>query len=149
MIKYASLDISKIKNLISEIEENAAVLKEFSSMTPEEFKADKKNYGLCEHHLRRALEGILTIGTHILSRLPVKTKDYQEIILSLGKLGVIPEDFAEKNKQLASYRNRMVHIYWEISPDEIYKIIKKHLEDIEKFCEYFLEYARKQKLNNK
>lgn len=145
MMKYAPLDISKVKNLISEIEENAAALKEFSSMPLEEFKADKKNYGLCEHYLRRALEGVLTIGTHILSRLPVKTKDYQEIILSLGKLGIIPNDFAEKNKQLASYRNRMVHIYWEISQDEIYEIIKEHLADIEKFCEYYLDYARKQK----
>lgn len=145
MIKYAPLDISKIKNLISEIEENVAVLKEFSAMTLEEFKSDKKNYGLCEHHLRRALEGVLTIGMHILSRLPVKTKDYQEIILSLGKLGIIPEDFAEKNKQLASYRNRMVHIYWEISRDEIYKINKEHLKDIEKFCEYYIDYVRSQK----
>ncbi len=145
MIKYAPLDISKIKNLISEIEENVLALKEFSSMPLEKFKADKKNYGLCEHHLRRALEGVLTIGTHILSRLPAKTKDYQEIILSLGKLGIIPKDFAEKNKQLAGYRNRMVHIYWEISEEEIYKITKEHLADIEKFCEYYLNYARAQK----
>lgn len=144
-MKYAPLDINKIKNLVSEIQENTEALKEFSVMTLEEFKADKKNYGLCEHYLRRVLEGVLTIGTHILSRLPVKTKDYQEIILSLGKLEIIPKDFAEKNKQLASYRNRMVHIYWEISPDEIHKIIKEHLGDIEKFCEYYLEYIRKQK----
>lgn len=114
-------------------------------MPLEEFKADRKNYGLCEHHLRRALEGVLTVGTHILSRLPAKTKDYQEIILSLGKLGIVPEDFAEKNKQLASYRNRMTHIYWEISSEEIYKITKKHIADIEKFCEYYLKYIRKQK----
>jgi len=144
-MKYAPLDIDKIKNLVSEIQENITALKEFSSMPLEEFKADRKNYGLCEHHLRRALEGILTIGTHILSRLPAKTKDYQEIILFLGKLEIVPEDFAEKNKQLASYRNRMTHIYWEISSDEIYKITKEHLEDIEKFCEYYLDYIRKRK----
>lgn len=144
-MKYAPLDINKIKNLISEIQENIAALEEFSSMPLEEFKADRKNYGLCEHHLRRALEGVLTVGTHILSRLPAKTKDYQEIILSLGKLGIVPEDFAEKNKQLASYRNRMTHIYWEVSSDEIYKIIKEHLGDVEKFCEYYLNYIRKQK----
>lgn len=144
-MKYAPLDIGKIKNLISEIQENITALKEFSFMPLKEFKADRKNYGLCEHHLRRALEGVLTIGAHILSRLPAKTKDYQEIILSLGKLGIVPEDFAEKNKRLASYRNRMTHIYWEISSDEIYKITKEHLKDIEKFCEYYLDYIRKQK----
>ncbi len=145
MMKYAPLDVNKIKNLIAEIQENILALKELSSLSLEEFKSDKKNYGLCEHHLRRALEGILTIGAHILSRLPAKTKDYQEIILSLGKLDVVPEDFAEKNKKLASYRNRMVHIYWEVSVEEIYKITKEHLTDIEKFCEHYLDYVRKYK----
>lgn len=89
------------------------------------------------------MEGVLTVGTHILSRLPVKTKDYQEIILALGKQKIIPKDFAEKNKKLASYRNRMVHIYWEISEKEIYQIVQDHLKELEKFCEYYLNYIRK------
>lgn len=142
MIKYAPLDISKIKNLTAEIQANIRELKKFSSLSFEDFHKDKRNYGLSEHHLRRALEGILTIGTHILSRLPVKTKDYQEIIISLGDYGVIPKDFSEKNKKLASYRNRMVHMYWEVSEKEIHQIIKEHLTDLEKFCQYYLDYVR-------
>jgi len=84
MIKYAPLDISKIKNLVAEVQNNLKELEKFSLLSFEDFHKDKRNYGLSEHHLRRALEGVLTIGTHILSRLPVKTKDYQEVILSLG-----------------------------------------------------------------
>lgn len=144
MIKYAPLDISKLKNLIAEVQENICELEKLSRLSLAEFKKDKKNYALCEHHLRRALEGILTIGTHILSRLPVKTKDYREIILSLGENGILPEEFAQENKKLANYRNRMVHLYWEVSVDEIYQVIKYHLEDLKKFCEYYLEYLRKQ-----
>lgn len=144
MIKYAELDISKVKNLIAGVQENIKELRELSVLSFEDFHKDKRSYGLCEHHLRLALEGILTIGTHILSRLPSETKDYQEIIIGLGKYGVIPEVFAEDNKKLASYRNRMVHIYWEISEKEIYEIIKQHLGHLDKFCEYFLEYIRKE-----
>ena len=92
----------------------------------------------------RALEGILAIGTHILSRLPnVKMKDYQSIIESLGTQNVIPKNFAEKNKKLSAYRNRLVHLYWEISEIELYEIIKQHLKDIDRFCNYFLKYIRK------
>lgn len=145
MIKYAPLDISKIKNLIAEIQENIRELRKLSSSSFKEFHKDKRNYGLTEHHLRRALEGVLTIGTHILSRLPVKTKDYQEIILALGEQKIIPKDFAEKNKKLASYRNRLVHIYWEISEKEIYQIVQEHLRDLDKFCEYYLSYIRKKR----
>ena len=142
MIKYAPLDVKKVRNLISEIQENIKELKKLNSLSFADFHKDRRNYGLSEHHLRRALEGILTIGTHILSRLPVKTKDYQEVILSLGKEKVIPKDFAEKNKKLASYRNRLVHMYWEVSEKEIYQIIQEHLKDLDKFCEYYLKYVR-------
>ena len=78
MIKQASIDKNKIRNLIADVQENINELSELSKLNLKEFKSDKKNYGLAEHYLRRSLEGILTIGTHFLSRLPVKTKDYQK-----------------------------------------------------------------------
>ena len=139
MIKYIPIDINKIRNLISDIQNSANELRELAKLGLEEFKSDRKNYALAEHNMRRALEGILTIGTHILSRLPAKTKDYQEIIISLGNYGIIPRDFAEKNKKLAGYRNRLVHMYWEGSMEELHQIINQHLADIEQFCEYFQE----------
>jgi len=137
MIRTIPIDLNKIRNNIAEIKNNLKELSVFAKMSAAEFRADKKNYGLAEHHLRRSLEGILTIGTHILSRLPAKTKDYQEVIVSLGEQGIIPKDFAEKNKKLAGYRNRLVHIYWEVSADELHEVIKSHLSDIEEFCCYY------------
>ena len=145
MIQYAPLDIEKVKNLIAEIQENIKRLKELTKISYAEFHKDHRNYGLCEHHLRRSLEGVLTIGTHILSRLPVKTKDYQEIILSLGRNQIIPKSFAENNRRLASYRNRLVHLYWEVSEEELYKVCREHLPDLEKFCEYYVKYIRSYK----
>jgi len=145
MIKYAPLDIGKLKNLIAEIQDNIKNLKVFTKLSYSEFHKDSRNYAVCEHHFRRALEGVLTTATHILSRLPVKTKDYQEIIVSMGKYKVMPRAFAEKNKKLANYRNRLVHMYWEVSEEELYMVCKEHIKDLEKFCEYFLEYIRKHK----
>lgn len=143
MVKHIPIDINKVKNLIVGIEENTNELSKLAGLSLEEFKSDKKNYGLAEHHLRRALEGILTIGTHFLSRLPVKTKDYREIILSLAEQNIIPRDFAEKNKTLANYRNRLVHLYWEVSEEEMHKVLNEHLSDIDKFCQYFQEVLQK------
>ncbi|MGB9794598.1 MULTISPECIES: hypothetical protein [Pseudomonadati] len=50
----------------------------------DEFINNKRNYLIAKHYLGRALEGILMIGNHFLSRLGAKTKDYQEIILNFG-----------------------------------------------------------------
>jgi uncharacterized protein YutE (UPF0331/DUF86 family) len=136
------LNIQKIRNIIADIEGNLEELKSLASLSLEEFRSDRKNYGLAEHYLRRSLEGILTIGSHILSRLPAKTKDYQQIIISLGEYGIIPKDFAEKNKRLASYRNRLVHLYWEVSLNELYTVIQQHLEDLTLFCRYFRDVLK-------
>lgn len=142
MIKYSPINANKIRNLIADIQNNIKELSYFASMSPDKFVSDSKNYGLAEHYLRRSLEGILTIGTHILSRLPVKTKDYQEIILGLAKNGIVPEDFAQKNKKLAGYRNRLVHMYWEISKEEIHNVIQQHLKDLDDFCFYFQQVIK-------
>jgi len=139
MIKYVPIDGSKIKNFIADIQSSIKELSVLADLDLKEFQSDKRNYGLAEHYLRRSLEGVLTIGTHILSRLPVKTKDYQEIIIGLAEQNIIPNDFAEKNKKLAGYRNRLVHMYWEVSKEEMYKVINEHLNDIDKFCQYFQE----------
>lgn len=142
MVKYAPLDSEKIINLIEDTQNSIKELSKLAALKLEDFKSDSKNYGLAEHYLRRSLEAILTIGTHILSRLPVKTKDYQEIITSLGENNIVPKDFAEKNKKLAGYRNRLVHMYWEVSKEEIHKVINEHLEDLDNFCKFYQEVLK-------
>lgn len=142
MTKCIPIDTNKVRNLIADIESSIDKLSGLSKLTVEVFKADGNSYAICEHHLRRCLEGILTVSTHILSRLPVKTKDYQDIIISLAKQGIIPNDFAERNKKLAGYRNRLVHMYWEVSMQELHQIINQHIEDLKKFTQYFQEVLR-------
>lgn len=141
-MQYAFLDIEKMRDLEADIQQSIRNLRTFSEKSDEEFEADEVSFAAAEHHFRRALEGVLTIGTHILSRIPVRTKDYQDVIVQLGKHGIVPMDFSKKNKSLAGYRNRMVHLYWEVTPKELRAIIIEHLDDIDKFCEYYREVAR-------
>lgn len=137
MIERRPLNTQKIRNILADIEGNLKELRSLVSLGFEEFRSDRKNYGLAEHYLRRTLEGILTIGSHILARLPAKTKDYKQIILSLGEYGIIPVEFAERNKRLASYRNRLVHLYRGVTMDELFTVINQHLSDLYLFCQYF------------
>jgi len=134
MIKKAPVNIPKIRNILAQIEEGIRELETLSKLSLTDFLSDKRNYIVAEHYLRRSLEGILTIGSHFLSRINAKTKDYQQIILSLGEHGLIPKDFAERNKNLAGYRNRLVR---EITPEELYTVINQHLNDLIEFCKYY------------
>jgi uncharacterized protein YutE (UPF0331/DUF86 family) len=85
MMKYVPIDIEKIRDLEADIQENRKDLEKILSVGLEDFLSEKFHFAAAEHCFRRILEGILTIGTHILSRLPVRTKDYQDVIVELGR----------------------------------------------------------------
>lgn len=113
-------------------------MEKFRKMELEEFLKDKDYYFLASYHLRVAIEAVLVISTHILSRLPSngKKKDYTEVILSLADYNILPKTFAQKIKGMPGYKNRLVHLYWKIKPEEILTIIKDDLDDFSQFIKH-------------
>ncbi|PJE73307.1 MAG: DUF86 domain-containing protein [Candidatus Tagabacteria bacterium CG10_big_fil_rev_8_21_14_0_10_40_13] len=139
------LDKEKIIERMSDIKNAALKLKQFQKTSLKEFTQDEKNYPLTCFHLRIALEAVLTIATHIISRLPPngKRKDYTQVILSLADYKVIPQKFAQKIKGMAGYRNRLVHLYWKVEPEEILATIKKDLKDFDQFIKHIETFLKK------
>ncbi|HHW43892.1 MAG TPA: DUF86 domain-containing protein, partial [Desulfotomaculum sp.] len=62
---------------------------------------------------------------------------------TLGREQIIPPQFAEKIKGMAGYRNRLVHGYAEVTPEEMYNVIQKRLDDFEEFCSHIIKYTAK------
>jgi len=54
--------------------------------------------------------------------------------------GILPTEFSETLFKMAGYRNRMVHHYREIEPEELYAILKDHLTDFDQFCRYLNDF---------
>lgn len=133
-----------IKEKLFIIEGALSRLKQFRPYSLEAFK-EGDCFAVADHHLRRALEALLEIGIHILSRIPgAKPASYSDIARLLGEHKIVPRDFAEKElTQMAKYRNRLIHFYDEIKPDELSSIIKNDLPNIEKFCQYIIKYIEK------
>lgn len=126
------------------IEGSLSRLKQFQSIPLEEFtKGD--NFAITEHHLRRALEASLEIGTHILSRLAgVKPESYKDIAVLLGEHNIIPMNFVkEKFEKMAGFRNRLIHFYPKVTNEELYNIIKNNLSDFDEFLRYIIMYLGK------
>ncbi|NMB12752.1 MAG: DUF86 domain-containing protein [Firmicutes bacterium] len=133
--------IELIDDRIDQIRSSVHRLEGLSLLQLDEFISDPDNFAIAEHHLRRALESLLDIGRHILAKGGFgKPVDYADIITSLGANGVIPMDFANGIRGMAGYRNRLVHVYAEITPEEIYSLLTTKSNDFHKFCEYIEAY---------
>lgn len=130
----SSLNIKRIINLIGFIEECLNELRSFQVMDEEEFFSDKRNPAFVESYLRRTLEAIFDIGRHILAKTcGYKELEYKKIAKEMGKKGIVTPELSEKLFMMAGYRNRMVHFYREITPAELFQIVRNNLNDIEEF----------------
>lgn len=137
----APLNKEVLQARLSYIEESLKSLERFKSTSYEQFHSNPDNFRIAFYDLRRALEAVMDIGSHILSRIPgARATSYNEISQLLGKHKIVPIDFADNRLgKMAGYRNRMVHFYAEISEKELYGIIQQDLDDFNVFCKYIAE----------
>ena len=109
----------------------------------DEFRADPRNVAAAESYLRRALEALLDLGRHILAKgFGEYVSSYKDIAVKLGEVGVLPGPEAAIARQLAGYRNRLVHFYHEIGEEELFEICSSKVEDVEKVLNGMLDWLR-------
>jgi len=127
-----------LRSRLSYIEDSLRSLERFRGVPFEQFHSNADNFRIAFFDLHRALEAILDIGSHILSRIPgARPSSYRDIPRLLEKHKIIPSDFAGNQlTKMAGYRNRMVHFYGEITEKEIHQIIQEELQDLQSFCEH-------------
>ena len=97
----------------------------------ETFMGDNRNIWTAESCLRRALEGLMDLGRHILAKgFGQGVTEYKQIGQGLLEQRVFSKADAELFRKLAGYRNRVVHYYHEVSSEELYRISRDNLADI-------------------
>ena len=107
------------------------------------FFSDRRNLWAAESCLRRGLEALLDLGRHILAKgFGIGVSEYKEIALRLAEHDVLASQDAELLRVLAGYRNRLVHFYHEIGPDELYEICAFRLTDLERLATAYREWLR-------
>ncbi len=112
-------------------------------MAKGDFLSDRKNPPFVESYLRRSLEAIFDVGRHILAKTyGFKEIEYKVIAKELGERGVITKELSGLLQEMAGYRNRMVHFYREVIPEELYDIIANHLKDLDRFIREIVAFLK-------
>lgn len=142
-LKYP-LNEDVIDARILEITNALAELKELKEVSREEFLRKGSNYfAIAEHHLRIALQAFLSCGSHILTRIPrARIKEYKDTARQLGEFGITSPELTKRLVKMAGYRNRMVHFYYEVGPEEIYEIVQNDLPDLEEFIREIAKFVK-------
>lgn len=119
----------------------AKILHELSKVDQENFNSDYKIYGSAERFLQLAIECILDIGNHIISKLNLeKPETYQDILLILGKNAILPENFTKQIVKMAGFRNILVNGYVDIKKSLVYEYLQNNLSDFDEFMQYIVKF---------
>ena len=107
------------------------------------FLGDRHKIAAAESYLRRSLEALFDIGRHILAKkFAYPAAEYGEIAKGLLEKKILEAKETELMREMAGYRNRMVHFYHEITSEELLEICLYHADEIKLLTEKLVQWAK-------
>ena len=111
-----------------------ALLEKLAQIPTEEFVRDKILIGSMRYYLQISVESCLDVANHVISAEKFRApKDYADSFTVLQEESVISPALSTRLRQMAKFRNRLVHLYGEIDDRRVHISLLEDLEDIRQF----------------
>lgn len=133
---------SMVVSRLAFIEDALKEMRNLGSMQREEFLKDKTKVAAVESYLRRSLEALFDVGRYILVHegWHEYSMEYKSIASGMVEKNIVQDNLLGKLQQMAGYRNRLVNFYHEVTPNELYQIVREDINDIEEIVKKIKEY---------
>lgn len=143
-------DQEKMVKLVSELRKSVARLRSIGQLPCAEFLKDPDKIGSSKYHFIVAIESCIDMCSHVIARNGYRVPDdYGDTFIVMCEAEAYDSNFAEELRNMAKFRNRLVHLYWELDDRQLYDILQNRLDDFKKFLDYiarFLEWESRQSL---
>jgi len=126
--------VEKILRKLIQLDEYLSVLSEIAERSSDSFIQDRILVGSAKYYLQISIETCLDITNHIIAASGYRApKDYADAFSVLEENNILQKVFAQKLRQMAKFRNRLVHLYGEIDNVFVYSFMKNDIVDIREF----------------
>jgi uncharacterized protein YutE (UPF0331/DUF86 family) len=130
-------DVEKLTRLVSELKNALTLLKSLSSMDYCDFSADPHRIASAKYNLIVAIEAVIDICNHFISKNGYRVpEDYADTFLVLQENKLLPMEMLDSLMKMAKFRNRLVHLYWQIDLKQLFAILGENLNDFDIFLEW-------------
>ena len=136
----------KVEGILVNLKGYVQKLRRLAALTQEEFLSDFTKVESAKHLFQVSVECCLDVSNHIIASERFRPpKSYAESFEILAEQGIIPKSFVAILRQMVQFRNRLVHLYWEVDAEIIYEILQKNLGDFDTFAKNVLDHVNSQK----
>lgn len=131
------IDLKVVSEHLTYLQQILHDLRRLPAASFEEFETDWRNFPTAESLIRRAIECVIDIARHLLSRqFGLGSLEYRAAARAAAEHGLIRnEETAARFLEIAGFRKRLTHHYEAVTPTELYKIVSEHLGDLEAVAE--------------
>ncbi len=138
----------RIKEHLKRLNRYYLQLVDIRQISYEDFVNNEINRAAAERVLQIAIESCLNIGNRLISLLqfekPVRTPEsYADIFIIMRNLNIIDAEFSDRLVKMAKFRNRLVHLYWEMDSEVTYRILHENIDDLKKLQEVVVDFLNK------
>lgn len=123
-------DADLVAKKLAEIETHVRELRTLSDL--ERFQEDVKEERFVTHTLQLAIQSAIDVASHVVSddRLGEPATN-EELFELLERHGWIDPRLGTRLRDMARFRNLLVHGYAKLDLDRVETIVRNHLEDLE------------------
>ena len=125
------------------VETHLRDLRELPQSSLAEFVSDRRNPAAAAALLQWTLQALFDVLRHLLAkRLGRGVLEYKELARAAAREGLVRDPhLADAFLEIAGFRNRLVHFYQEVTPEELYGILRTELGDLEGIAEELRQVA--------
>jgi uncharacterized protein YutE (UPF0331/DUF86 family) len=95
-----------------------------------------------ERGLQLCTQNVLDIATHIAAGVGHDVPDYASAIDVLAEVEVLPWDFATGFRDVAGFRNILVHGYLDVDVQILHRVLNARLQEFIRFSGYVEAYLQ-------
>ena len=130
------VDKARLDQMLSNARRYLAVLEDIARIPSNQFLADSHIIGDAKYHFVIAIECCIDVANHVIASEDLRfPKDNAESFAVLCDSGILTEDLREPLRSMARFRNRLVHVYWDIEDGKVYEYLHGSLDDLRRFSQ--------------
>ncbi len=137
------IDRELVERKLADIKSALEELRVIAEKGLEAFLSDSYMRYAAKYLLITVVEGAFSVCNHIAVRKGRIPGSYSECFRELANLGVIDRELGERVSRMAKFRNLLVHQYWRIDDERVFRIIEEDISDLDEFIAEMVKYLEK------
>ncbi len=134
------LNVNSIRQRWQKLELYINELEKQQPVTLQTLRSDFTRQLAVERAFQAAIEGCTDIAAHIVSVYQLGTpQESRDVFRFLVEAGYLTPPFGEAMMALVGFRNRIVHLYWNLDVERLHKYLQEDVSLLRQFRDFTLQ----------